>query len=300
MKKMISILSPVLIFFLLACSAGSAMANKIPTAVQQIAPTSDQASLPTVNPATVQSPAGGQPLVGTTWNWIGFTGPNEQLDVESPASYSLVFNSDGTVNITADCNNAQGSYQVDGQSIKIQVGPMTKTMCPPGSHSDEFVQDLGNAATFSLQDGNLYMNLASDGGTLLFSPAETVASQSGKGAVLDALLANPWQWISFTNPLGQYDVNPSQNYLLTFHADGTLDVKADCNQASGTYILDGSQISISLGPTTLAACPPGSHSDDFLKYLSSAAIYFFQPGELYIDLMADGGTMKFIPFISGT
>jgi heat shock protein HslJ len=295
MKKIIPFL--LLTLFLIACSAGNAIATLVPTAIQQIAPTSDQASMPTVLPATVQPPVGQAPLAGTTWNWIGFTGPNEQVKVEAPVNYSLVFQSDGTVNITADCNNATGSYQVDGQSIKIQVGPMTKAICPPGSYSDEFIRYLESPATYSLQDGNLYIDLTANGGTLVFSPAERLASQSGKGAVLDALLANPWQWISFTNPVTQYDVTPSENYLLTFHSDGTLEVKADCNNASGTYILDGSTISIVLGPATLAACPPGSHSDDFLKYLDSAAIYFFQPGELYIDMVADGGTMKFIPLI---
>jgi LysM repeat protein len=44
---------------------------------------------------------------------------------------------------------------------------------------------------------------------------------------------------------------------------------------------------------TIAACPEDSHSDDFVKYLGSAAIYFFEDGNLYIDLMADGGTVAF-------
>ena len=47
---------------------------------------------------------------------------------------------------------------------------------------------------------------------------------------------------------------------------------------------------------TLAACPPASRSDDFVKYLGSVAIYFFQDGNLFIDLMADGGTMQFSPY----
>jgi len=47
---------------------------------------------------------------------------------------------------------------------------------------------------------------------------------------------------------------------------------------------------------TMAACPEGSLSDDFVQYLGFAAIYFFEEGDLYIDLMADGGTMRFSPF----
>jgi len=47
------------------------------------------------------------------------------------------------------------------------------------------------------------------------------------------------------------------------------------------------------GPTTMVYCGDESSSDDFLKYLGFAAIYFFQDGNLLIDLMADGGTMGF-------
>jgi heat shock protein HslJ len=230
--------------------------------------------------------------------WIGFTGPNDQVSVESPANYSLVFQADGTVNIKADCNNGGGTYQVNGESLQVQVGSVTEAMCPPGSRSNEFIQYLKSAATYSFQEGSLYIDLAADGGTLVFAPSAVVGTNNG--ATSSALLANPWQWVSFASPVQKYDVENSQNYQLTFHDNGTVDIKADCNTASGTYNMDASRIAISIGPTTLAACPPGSRSDEFLKYLGSAAIYFFQPGELFIDLQADGGTMRFTPVVSGS
>ena len=46
---------------------------------------------------------------------------------------------------------------------------------------------------------------------------------------------------------------------------------------------------------TLAACPEGSRSDAFLRYLGQSASYFFEDGNLYIDLAVDSGTLKFIP-----
>ena len=121
------------------------------------------------------------------------------------------------------------------------------------------------------------------------APVETASVDVG------ALTANPWQWVAFTNPMEQYDVENPQNYLLTFNDDGTANIVADCNNAIGSYTTDGSSISIEMGPMTMAACPEGSRSDDFVKYLGSAAIYFFKDGHLFIDLMADGGTMEFAP-----
>jgi heat shock protein HslJ len=261
-----------------------------------------QAPAPASPPAAVQ-PSGnaGSPaeLTGTTWNWIGFTSPNEQVAVESPESYSLLFQRDGTVTIIADCNNAPGSYQVQGGAIHIQVGTMTEVMCPSGSRSDQFIQLLGNAAAYSLQDGRLYIDLNADGGTMVLAPASTATTGNGIGDLQQALQVNPWQWIGFASPAGEYDIESPGNYLLTFHEDGTLDIKADCNTVSGRYSLDGIKMSIVTDPVTLAVCPAGSHSEEFLRYLGSVSIYLYQPGELFLNLSGDGGTMHLTPLISG-
>ena len=87
--------------------------------------------------------------------------------------------------------------------------------------------------------------------------------------------------------------NPS-NYTIEFLPDGQLSIKADCNRARGNYTQEGSSISIEIGATTRAMCPPESISDQYLKELQSATIFFFQDDNLYIDLKFDTGTMKFI------
>jgi D-alanyl-D-alanine carboxypeptidase len=128
------------------------------------------------------------------------------------------------------------------------------------------------------------------------APAKPITAPVETASVdMDALTASPWQWVSFTSPMEQYTVENPQSYLLTFNADGTVNIVADCNNAIGSYTTDGSSISIEMGPMTKAACPPESRSDDFVKYLGSAAIYFFQDGHLFIDLIADSGTTEFAP-----
>lgn len=210
--------------------------------------------------------------------------------MEQPASYTVTFNEDGTLNIVADCNNAAGSYSVDGSSLAVELGPMTLAACPPESRSDQFIQYLGAAAIYFFQDGSLFIDLFADGGTLEFAPADP------EGGAADALTDSAWLWAAFTSPVEQYDVENSENYRVIFGEDGTLFVLADCNTVQGTYTLDGQSIVIELGASTLAACPEGSRSDQFLSYLSNAAIYSIQDGNLLIDLFADGGTLTFSLF----
>ncbi len=88
-------------------------------------------------------------------------------------------------------------------------------------------------------------------------------------------------------------IDDSSLYTLEFINDEEVAVRADCNRATGTYTQMGNELAITLGPTTLAACPPGSFSDRYLETLQGATGYFMQDGDLYIDLKADTGTMMF-------
>jgi len=113
------------------------------------------------------------------------------------------------------------------------------------------------------------------------------------------LMGNTWQWEHFTDPAQEFKVDVPENYTLEFQEDGTVSIKADCNRAIGSYTIEDSSISIEIGPVTKAMCLPDSRSDQFLKYLGFAAIYFFEDGQLLIDLIADGGTMVFNPSKGG-
>ena len=58
-------------------------------------------------------------------------------------------------------------------------------------------------------------------------------------------------------------------------------VKADCNNASGTYTYDGGMVGsvrVTMGPSTLAACGPDSRSQELINSLMAAQDYRVQPG----------------------
>lgn len=92
----------------------------------------------------------------------------------------------------------------------------------------------------------------------------------------------------------QLEANPPERYTVEFMDDGQVAIQADCNQGHGSFTTtDSSQISISEIAITRAACPTGSISNEFVQGLSNAAIYFFQDGDLFIDIKYGTGTMHF-------
>lgn len=109
------------------------------------------------------------------------------------------------------------------------------------------------------------------------------------------LRANTWQWVAYSGATESFTVDNPGNYTLTFNTDASLAIKADCNQAAGSYQGEGGKLTIELGPVTAAACGENSRSERLLSLLPSAALYRFDGDDLLIELMADGGTLTFVP-----
>jgi len=107
------------------------------------------------------------------------------------------------------------------------------------------------------------------------------------------LLDNPWQWVSLTTPVESTTVNDPSLYTIQFNADGSAAIRADCNTTSASYTTDENAININMGATTLVACPEGSLDALYLNTLTNVTTYFFEARDLYLELPADGGTMKF-------
>jgi heat shock protein HslJ len=128
--------------------------------------------------------------------------------------------------------------------------------------------------------------------TLAIGGLLLAACSSSSGS---ALTGKTWQWTASTTtvPASQSVVPDPENYTITFNEDGTWSGKADCNQVSGGYSTTGSNLTMTLGPTTLMACPEGSLDGLFLEGLGKAASYSISGSDLTIT-DSDDGTMQFV------
>lgn len=82
------------------------------------------------------------------------------------------------------------------------------------------------------------------------STAEQGENEKGeKGSTMD-LTANPWSLVSFTAPA---EIQ-GRDAVLQFAEDGSMSGTTGCNNFAGTYKVDGSDLTITLGPVTRRAC----------------------------------------------
>lgn len=115
-------------------------------------------------------PEGSAPvLTNIIWQWTDFTDPNTTTMVPDPESYTIVFLTDGTFNMVADCNSGNGTYMTEDSSMSLIVGAVTTAECGEGSLSDQFINYLGDVATYVFDQGRMILNLKVDAGNLIFA-----------------------------------------------------------------------------------------------------------------------------------
>lgn len=114
--------------------------------------------------------AGGSPsIIDTLWLWQGTTlNDGQTFSPDDPSRYTLLLQPDGRAAVRADCNSGGGPYTLDGN--RIDIGPLVSTLigCPPGSLGSTFLQQLDRVTAYSVQDGDLILELPSPGGAMRF------------------------------------------------------------------------------------------------------------------------------------
>lgn len=115
-------------------------------------------------PATVLS------VKGTTWQWVRTRYNNDTTAVPAkPENYTIRFLDNGGIEIKADCNLKSGTYSLEGKALSIAVQRATMAICEPGSLNEQFTRDLLAGAVLFMKDGDLFIDLKYDSGTMRFS-----------------------------------------------------------------------------------------------------------------------------------
>lgn len=242
---------------------------------------------------TIQQPI--EPsLSGQVWHLqqVAYGGDDETINIQEPYKYTLEFGFDGGLLLRADCNFGRGNYTRNESQLILDLGLLTRAACPPDSYSDRYVSDLSNVASYILEDGNLYLSLRTDGGILTFTPPQAVRAMPLSAR--STPLAGPvWNLTEMIYPGYQIGLTEMGRYTLLFDPGGGVAVRADCNISVGSYSQTGDELTLALGPTTLAACPPNSLADEFLRALSGSAFYTLEEGRLSLQLQDQGSMLVF-------
>jgi heat shock protein HslJ len=109
-----------------------------------------------------------------------------------------------------------------------------------------------------------------------------------------------WQWTALELADGTVETpDDPAKYTIQFLPDGTYLIRADCNQGSGTYSVDGTNLTIEPAITTLIGCPPGSLDSVYLQRLGEVVSFAYDEAELVLALGDNAGVLRFAPALTG-
>jgi heat shock protein HslJ len=279
------------------------------------------AASPETTPPSAEEAGTAPAIIGAPWQWVATLYSDGTKNTPlSPENYVMELLPDGQLAVQADCNRAVGTYSLDGDLISINIGATTLAACGPESLGDRFIQDLNAAQSYLMDGEDLIIVLKLDTGSMrlqvpeeapavapaieppavepapipLATPVSEPAVDTG-GGIAD-IMGVIWMWEGLTSSTGEsLTVDNPEQYEFMLLPTGTVRVKADCNNGSGTYWTEGSSISIEVLTLTRAACAPDSLSDEFVQALNLASAYQVEGGNLILSVGDAGDTMTFSP-----
>jgi heat shock protein HslJ len=123
-------------------------------------------------PAGEPRPTAPTAIVGRAWRLERIRMMDDTVHVpDPPDGYTLVLRGDGRAEVRADCNRGTASYALSGSALTFGPFATTRAMCPPGSLSDRYLQQLGQVASWMQREGRLHLATRADGAILEFQPA---------------------------------------------------------------------------------------------------------------------------------
>jgi heat shock protein HslJ len=154
-----------------------------------------------------------------------------------------------------------------------------------------------------------YRNAAGAALALVLAGCQTDQANNGQktdaAAVQEVELAGTsWQLVelvSSDDAVGTVRPANPDLYQMALNADGTANLKLDCNRANGPWSAvkstDGVSGVFNIGPAamTRAMCAPGSLDQRIGRELQYIRSYVLKDGLLNLSLMADGGIQIWEP-----
>lgn len=209
-------------------------------------------------------PSGGT-LTGQVWALTDLGGKAPLQDT----GITIQFSTDGTVSGSSGCNQYSGTYTASGSSLTINT-PLASTMMmcaePIMVQETAYQTALAGVKAYTVNGDKL----------TLFGPNNTEIANYK--ATSQDLAGTSWNVIGYNNgKQAVVSVMAGTQMDIQFGKDGTVSGNSGCNTYSGSYTVNGSQISIGPLASTMMACedPAGlmEQEQQYLAALETAATY---------------------------
>jgi putative lipoprotein len=194
----------------------------------------------------------------TEWDLVTMNG-------EAPVdgTFPTISFEESAVNGTTGCNSYFGGYILDGTNLTIEQVGQTEMWCEGRMEQEQaYTKMLMSAVSLTLENDTLTIHTGE--GDLVYVPANH-----------EVLEGHPWHLGGISTGNGIVNTWVDEQITAEF-IDGTVNGNSGCNSYSGSYELDGSDITLGETLGTLMACAEDEINEreaEFLAALQNIASY---------------------------
>ena len=212
---------------------------------------------PAAPPGTGTTPASGAlELEGVTWTLSDKTDLGVPLgDVDVTARFLA-----GQVGGTSGCNQYRGTYVLNGDQLTINPNvASTLIACPAPQSAVEaaYLKVLPTVASYAITDTTLSLSNAAGKVVLVY---DHIAGEQ--------ILAGDWQVTALRTPTAISSPVPGSTLTMSFK-DGQVSGSSGCNTYSGSYTVNGDELTFGPTATTRKACADQAVTDQETAFLAA-------------------------------
>jgi len=201
-------------------------------------------------------------LSGTSWQLVKFQSSDDKtLTPADGAKYTIVFDNNGGISVRIDCNRGHGTWKSDLPN-QLQFGPLalTRASFPTRRSSDLIPKDWAYVRSYLLKNGHLFLSLMADAGTYEFEPFPAASA---------SLENTDWRLTRLGEAAVAAASQQREPYFVLSSKSHRVSGSGGCNRFTGSYQLNGDELTFGPIVTTLMACPEGMDTEKaFLKALT--------------------------------
>ncbi len=189
-------------------------------------------------------------------------------------------------------NTSLQSESVNNTSVRPEsVNNTSSQSVSSNEGSSESSSSSGSSSgSSSSNDGS--SESGSSSGSSSESGSSENTSQQLDPVSADSIIGVKWLWTGYEHAGENIQVSNPELYTLSLSSDGTYYLKTDCNSGSGSYILEGNDLTLNTATMTLVACGPDSMDPEYTSLITGVKSATMKDSQLVL-YSSEGDTMFF-------
>lgn len=240
----------------------------------------------TTSPDSTATPAGPQGPPTGSWNLVSYTDARGVTPAAGGNTATLRFGTGGALDGTTGCNSFRGTFTVSGDSLGIQLGPMTQMACTDpaiAAQEQALLTGLPGVGRFQVREGGL--TLSDGSGAPLFEYQEGIAGLGG----------TTWRATGVNNGRDAVESTAlTEKLTAAFGTDSKLTGSGGCNTFTADYTTSGDSISVTALTATEIGCQPDVMALEMQYFTALQAATTFEVTGNVLTLRDEGGAMQVV------